>query len=155
MDEAVALLVKYDMHASGGRSYHFQIADASGKTVVVEYIGDEMNVLDPGDPTTARVPAEGKTNMAATNFLLTHVEYDFGGGEDRYATVIGAHEAADGVMDASQAMDPLQSVSRAGTIKDNGEGFQTQWAVVYNLERGTAKICMGGKYDEVHELSIA
>ena len=79
-------------------SYHFQIADASGKTVVVEYIGDEMNVLEPGDPTTAGVPAEGKTYMAATNFLLTPGEYDFGGGEDRYATVMGALEAADGVM---------------------------------------------------------
>ncbi len=56
VDEAVALLGKCDMHASGGRSYHFQIADASGKTVVVEYIGDEMNVLEPGDPTTAGVP---------------------------------------------------------------------------------------------------
>lgn len=155
VDEAVALLGKYDMHASGGRSYHFQIADASGKTVVVEYIGDEMNVLEPGDPTTAGVPAEGKTYMAATNFLLTPGEYDFGGGEDRYATVMGALEAADGVMDASQAMDTLQSVSREVKIRDNGEVFQTQWSVVYNLDRGTAKICMGGKYDEVHELSIA
>ncbi len=42
-----------------------------------------------------------------------------------------------------------------GPLKDNGEVFQTQWSVVYNLDRGTAKICMGGKYDEVHELSIA
>lgn len=155
VDEAVALLGKYDMHASGGRSYHFQIADASGKTVVIEYIGDEMNVLQPGDATTAGVPAEGKTYMAATNFLLTPGEYDFGGGEDRYATVMGALEAADGVMDEQQAMDTLQSVSREVKIKDNGEVFQTQWSVVYNLDRGTAKICMGGKYDEVHELSIA
>ncbi len=35
------------------------------------------------------------------------------------------------------------------------EVFQTQWSVVYNLDRGTAKICMGGKYVEVHVLSIA
>ena len=68
---------------------------------------------------------------------------------------MGALEAADGVMDAQQAMDTLQSVSREVKIKDNGEVFQTQWSVVYNLDRGTAKICMGGKYDEVHELSIA
>lgn len=105
--------------------------------------------------TTAGVSAEGKTYMAATSFLLTPGEYDFGGGEDRYATVMGALEAAEGVMDEQQAMDTLQSVSREVKIKDNGEVFQTQWSVVYNLDRGTAKICMGGKYDEVHELSIA
>jgi len=76
---------------------------------------------------------------------------------DRCATVdeAVALEAADGVMDEQRAMDTLQSVSREVKIKDNGEVFQTQWSVVYNLDRGTAKICMGGKYDEVHELSIA
>ncbi len=91
-----------------------------------------MNLLEPVDPTTAGVPAEGKMYMAATHFLLTPGEYDFGGGEDRDATVIlltpgeydfgggedrdatvmCALEAADGVMDAQQAMDTLQSVSR-------------------------------------------
>lgn len=155
VDEAVALLGTYDMHASGGRSYHFQIADASGKSVVVEYIGDEMSVLEPGDATTAGAPAEGKTYMAATNFLLTPGEYDFGGGEDRYATVVGALDATNGVMDEQRAMDTLKSVSREVKVKDNGEVFQTQWSVVYNLDRGTAQICMGGKYDEVHELKIA
>ncbi len=71
-----------------------------------------MNLLEPVDPTTAGVPAEGKMYMAATHFLLTPGEYDFGGGEDRDATVMCALEAADGVMDAQQAMDTLQSVSR-------------------------------------------
>lgn len=155
VDEALDLLEQYDMHSSANSCYHFQIADASGDTVVVEYVDNEMSVLDPDDVTTAGQPAAGTTYMAATNFLLTPGEYDFGGGEDRYATVMGALEAAEGVMDEQQAMDTLQSVSREVKIKDNGEVFQTQWSVVYNLDRGTAKICMGGKYDEVHELSIA
>ncbi len=58
-------------------------------------------------------------------------------------------------MSERQAMDTLRSVSREVKIKDNGEVFQTQWSVVYNLDRGTAKICMGGTYDKVHELSIS
>lgn len=155
VDEAIALLKQYDMHASGGRSYHFQIADASGRSVVVEYIDNEMSVLESGDATTAGVPAGGKAYMAATNFLLTPGEYDFGGGQDRYATVMNALDATGGVMDEQRAMDTLRSVSREVKIKDNGEVFQTQWSVVYNLDRGTATICMGGKYDEVHELAIA
>ena len=145
VDEAVALLRKYDMHASGNRSYHFQIADASGKSVVVEYIDDEMRLVEPGE--------EGY--QAATNFLLTPGDYDFGGGQDRYETVMAALEGTGGVMSERQAMDTLRSVSREVKIKDNGEVFQTQWSVVYNLDRGTAKICMGGMYDKVHELSIS
>ena len=56
VDEALALLRQYDMHASANSCYHFQIADAAGRAVVVEYIGDEMNVVE---------------SPRATNFLLT------------------------------------------------------------------------------------
>lgn len=44
-----------------------KIADASGKSAVVEYIGNEMSVVEPD--------AEGY--QAATNFLLTPGDYDF------------------------------------------------------------------------------
>lgn len=134
VDEAIELLGSYDMHASGGRSYHFQIADASGKSVVVEYIDDEMKLVEPGD--------EGY--QAATNFLLTPGDYDFGGGQDRYETIMSALRQSGGVMTEQQAMETLQSVSH-----------ETQWSVVYNLDRATAQICMGGRYDEVHELAVA
>lgn len=59
VDEALALLRQYDMHASANSCYHFQIADAAGRAVVVEYIGDEMNVVE---------------SPRATNFLLTEEE---------------------------------------------------------------------------------
>lgn len=145
VDEAVDLLSQYDMHASGNRCYHFQIADASGDSVVVEYIDNEMRLVEPGE--------EGY--QAATNFLLTPGDYDFGGGQDRYETVMSALDAAGGVMTEQAAMDTLQSVSREVKIRDNGEVFQTQWSVVYNLDRASATVCMGGKYDELHEIAVA
>lgn len=57
VDEALDLLEQYDMHSSANSCYHFQIADASGDTVVVEYVDNEMSVLDPDDVTTAGQPA--------------------------------------------------------------------------------------------------
>ena len=56
---------------------------------------------------------------------------------------MGALDAADGVMTEAEAMDTLQSVSREVKIKDNGEVFQTQWSVVYNLDRASATVCTG------------
>ena len=144
VEEAVDLLTRYDMHASGNRSYHFQIADASGESVVVEYIDNEMKLVEPGP--------EGY--QAATNFLLTPGDYDFGGGQDRYETVMGRLAAAGGIMTEGEAMETLRSVSREVKIKDNGEVFQTQWSVVYNLDDATATVCMGGKFDERHELGV-
>ncbi|OUO20864.1 C45 family peptidase [Collinsella sp. An307] len=158
VDEAVALLGKYDMHSSANSCYHFQIADASGASVIVEYIGDEMSILEPGDATTmgALSGEAGVTYQAATNFLLTPGEYNFGGGQDRYQVLMETLTAADGVLSEDEAMDLLQSVSREVQIRDDGSVFQTQWSVVYNLDDLTASIIMGGKYDEpAYEVSLA
>ena len=75
--------------------YHFHIADAKGGSVIVEYIDDEMSVVQ-GD--------------AATNFLLTPGEYDFGSGEDRYAVLRETLDANGGVFEnEEQAMELLES----------------------------------------------
>ena len=132
-----------------------QIADASGDSAIVEYIGDELSVLRPGDETTMGT-SEGTAYQAATNFLLTPGDYDFGGGQDRYQVLMETLTAAGGVLSEDEAMDLLQSVSREVQIRDDGSVFQTQWSVVYNLDDLTASIIMGGKYDEpAYEVSLA
>ena len=150
VDEAVALLEQYDMHSSANSCYHFQIADASGASVVVEYIGNEMSVLEPGDATTmgALSGAAGVTYQAATNFLLTPGEYDFGHGQDRYETLMSTLSAASGVLAEDEAMDLLAAVAQEPHLNSRGEESATQWSVVYNLDDLTASVVMGGAYDE-------
>ena len=46
VDEAVELLKQHDMNSSIGTAHHFSIADASGKSVVVEYVNGEMFVAE-------------------------------------------------------------------------------------------------------------
>ncbi len=46
VEEAVALLGQYDLHASGGISHHLAISDASGASVSVEFVDGEMVVVD-------------------------------------------------------------------------------------------------------------
>lgn len=157
VDEAVALLEQYDMHSSANSCYHFQIADASGASVVVEYIGNEMSVLEPGDATTmgALSGAAGVTYQAATNFLLTPGEYDFGHGQDRYETLMSTLSAASGVLAEDEAMDLLAAVAQEPHLNGRGEESATQWSVVYNLDDLTARIVMGGAYDEpAYEVSL-
>lgn len=157
VDEAVALLEQYDMHSSANSCYHFQIADASGASVVVEYIGNEMSVLEPGDATTmgALSGAVGVTYQAATNFLLTPGEYDFGHGQDRYETLMSTLSAASGVLAEDEAMDLLAAVAQEPHLNSRGEESATQWSVVYNLDDLTARIVMGGAYDEpAYEVSL-
>lgn len=154
VDEAVAMLGEYDMHSSANSCYHFQIADASGDSAIVEYIGDELSVLRPGDETTMGT-SEGTAYQAATNFLLTPGEYDFGHGQDRYETLMSTLSAASGVLAEDEAMDLLAAVAQEPHLNSRGEESATQWSVVYNLDDLTARIVMGGAYDEpAYEVSL-
>ena len=51
VDEAIALLGQYDMNSSIGSAHHLSIADAGGKSVVVEYVNDEMLVTETKEVT--------------------------------------------------------------------------------------------------------
>lgn len=136
VDEALALLSQYDMHASANSCYHFQIADASGRAVVVEYIGDTMNVVE---------------SPRATNFLLTPGDWDFGTGQDRFEALTAAMEAAEGILTEEEAMDLLEAVSQQPQPEKRSS---TQWSCVYNQNRGTVFIAMGMDYDHLYQFSI-
>lgn len=138
VEEALELLRSYDMHSSAGSCYHFQIADATGRAVVVEYIDNEMSVVE---------------SNYATNFLLTPGDYDFGSGQDRFAVLEEAYETSGGAMTAAEVMDTLQSVSQ--DKRSEGKDNWTQWSVVYDTENLTATVCYGMDYETVYQYSLA
>ena len=136
VDEALALLRQYDMHASANSCYHFQIAGAAGRAVVVEYIGDEMNVVE---------------SPRATNFLLTEGDWDFGRGQDRFAVLEETMEASGGVLTEEEGMALLQAVSQQ---PQPGKDSSTQWSCLYNQVRGTVDIAVAMDYDSLYHFAI-
>lgn len=122
VEEALTLLRQYDMHSSMGMMVHFALADKSGRSVAVEYIGNEMVVTE---------------TPVVTNFYLAPGEKQGIGtsqSHTRYEILMkrlneGGAASMDGVRDA------LDSVS-----KDNfGEFESTEWSIVFNLEQGEAR----------------
>ena len=136
VDEALELLSQYDMHSSANSCYHFQIADATGRAVVVEYIGDQMNVIE---------------SPRATNFLLTEGDWDFGAGQDRFAVLEETMDAQDGVFTEEEAMDLLEAVSQQPR---EGKDSSTQWSCVYNQTDGTVRVAMSMDYEHVYTFSL-
>ncbi len=136
VEEAVALLEKYDMQSSGSNgSFHFMIADRSGRAVVVEYPQNQMVVLEQN---------------IATNFYLSD---GFGHGQDRYETIRAACAAApNGVMSEEEAMQVLKSASQP--LSDDKTSY-TQWSAVYNLESLQVSIAIKMDYDAIYYFSIA
>ena len=123
VQEALALLERYDLHASAGMMVHFAIADATGHSVVVEYVNNEMSVVE---------------TPVVTNFYLTPGgKYGIGTEESKLRYEILQDTLAEHpVMSAEDVRDTLDSVS-----KHNFDSVyaSTEWSTVFDQTNGTAR----------------
>lgn len=137
VDEALVLLRQYDMHASMGMMVHFAIADSTGKSIVVEYINNEMVVTE---------------TPAVTNFYLSEGErYGIGTEQshERYDILMKTLEENTS-MEELEVRDILDRVS-----KDNfGEFESTEWSIVFNLSAGKATYYHRENYTQGYVFTI-
>ena len=117
VDEALELLRGIDMHSDIGSAHHYAIADASGKSVVVEYVDNEFVVVD---------------SPAAANHYLCEQKLNVGlyEGDHRYDFLRQQLQEAGGKMDLRQLTTAIASVSQAPA---RGDFLGTAWTMVMNL----------------------
>lgn len=117
VEEALELLRQYDFHSSMGMMVHLAIADADGRSVAVEYVDNEMVVIE---------------TPVVTNFYLAPGEKQGIGtaqSHTRYEILVETLEEQ-GKMTETEVRDALDRVS-----KDNFGGSQsTEWSIVMNQE---------------------
>ncbi len=119
MEEALELLSHYDLHASMGWMVHLAMADATGHSVVVEYIDQQMVVTE---------------TPVVTNFYLTPGDkYGIGTAQSRvrYETLMDMLESSK-TLDVQNMQDALESVSK----HHFSDGETTEWSIVFNLSTG-------------------
>lgn len=139
VDEAVSLLKEYDMNSSIGSAHHFSIADASGKSVVVEYVNGEMLV---------------KETKIVTNHYLADSEKKGTGSEQshlRYDS-LASHEGSAG---REEVRALLESVSQKNYPQDEGSYEKTMWSIVYCPGELRADFCFSENYSHGYELTLA
>lgn len=131
VDEALELLGQYDLHGSMGMMIHFAIADSTGRSVAVEYVDNEMIVIE---------------TPVLTNFYLAEGEKQGIGTEqshERYDILMNQLEETS-QMGMEDVRDALDSVS-----KDNfGEFESTEWSIVMNLSAGEARYYHRENYNQ-------
>ncbi|MCM1329891.1 MAG: linear amide C-N hydrolase [Ruminococcus sp.] len=137
VDEALELLEQYDMHASMGYTVHLAIADNNGKSVAVEYVNNEMIVVE---------------TPVVTNFYLADGE-KFGIGteqsHERY-DILNNFLSENKTADMSAVRGALDSVS-----KDNFNEFEsTEWSVVFNQSTGEVHYYHRENYEKKYAFSI-
>jgi len=146
VNDAVNMFRGYNFFADGEEAeynYHFLIADATGKSVVVEYYrpGESAPVEKPNEKDwTINVLDEDHV----TNFYLSEGWTNLGGGRDRYEKIHSALETSRRTMTEAACMDLLNEVHT--DLKPSEITSNTQWSVVYNLTKKTAVVCVDKDY---------
>lgn len=152
VDEAVQLVQKYNLHDSANTSFHYMIADATGKSAILEWIpvngtdktdndgsARELVVTYNTDPMYEELRENSQFDFQwITNFIVADGYYeddDDMAGYDRYEFINQQLNATGGVVaDEQAAMDILAGVGRRTW---NGGGGVTVHSAVYNLTQKT------------------
>jgi hypothetical protein len=134
VDEAVEIITGYNIDFTGGPPLHYLIADARGKSVLVEFYRGEMHILKNEQPW-----------HLATNFLRSSVEDPQDGHCWRYDQLNDRLNEKQGLLDSKAAMELLAEVAQD----------RTQWSVVYQMARGEVSVAMGQDYANVHTFQIS
>ena len=137
VEEALDLLGQYDLHASMNYMAHFAIADAAGNSVAVEYIDNEMVVVETTVLTNFYL-AEGEKQGIGTS--QSHERFD----------ILTETIAEKPFMTQAEVRDALDSVS-----KDNfGEFESTEWSIVFDQSALTAAYYHRENYAEAYFFQI-
>lgn len=137
VDEALKLLEQYDMHASMGFMTHLAIADSDGNSVAVEYINNEMRVIETPVVTNFYL-AEGEKHGIGT--AQSHERYDI------LMNALGDKPT----MNTEDVRDALSSVSKGNF----GEFESTEWSIVFDQSSGEVHYYHRENYDKRYTFSV-
>ena len=149
VDEAVEIASSYDLHDSASTSYHYMVADSTGKSAILEWVGDtdatdndgsnRKLVVTYNDEDSHIGELEGNTDyQVITNFILQPGYYADSAeeemkGVDRYDRIYEELNKVNGIVkDEQAAMDILEIVGRRSWKNDDKNGC-TVHSAVYNM----------------------
>jgi hypothetical protein len=134
VDEAIDIFKNYNIDFEGGPPIHYLMADAKGKSVLVEFYLGELHIIENEGPW-----------HRATNFLRSSVDDPQDGNCWRYNKINARLIEDQGMLDSKSAMGLLAEVAQENT----------QWSVVYQMAGGEVSIAMGRDYTQVQTFQIS
>ena len=144
VEDAVALAEQYDLHDSASSCFHYMVADSTGRSAVLEWVGADADHDADGSQRQLNVLwndtdalSDSSDWQVVTNFIKTPGYYDGTTAEmkglDRYEHLAAALRETDGIVaDKDAAMDLLASVGRR-TWNNDDSNSNTVHSVVYDL----------------------
>ncbi|MBQ8001903.1 MAG: linear amide C-N hydrolase [Clostridia bacterium] len=175
VDEAVELVKKYDLHDSANTSYHYMVADSTGRSVILEWVPTGTDATD-NDGSRRELVVHYNDNDAylgdseanasyqwITNFVLNPGYYDGCDvsekkGYDRYIKLEEVlRETNATVKDEKAGMQVLATVGRRNWNNDDSNSV-TVHSAIYNLTDKTVYWVSNENWDDesaIFEFSLA
>ena len=143
VEDAVALVEQYDLHDSTNCVFHYMIADSTGRSAILEWVGEDADNDSDGSERHLNVIWNDTDELSdsddwqvITNFIKTPGYYndtDEKHGFDRYECLSERLREQNGVVaDEEEAMSLLAQVGRRNWDNDDRNSW-TIHSVVYNL----------------------
>lgn len=137
VDEAIELLSKYDMQSPNSpKDFHYMITDAKGNCKIVEYVNNEMKIID---------------QKYSTNFYISEEMFGKGHGQDRYDILKDRLEGSMYSLSGEEAYSLLQDVSQHGNEES---GSYTIWSNMYNLTSLEVSVVVERNYDKKYTYKL-
>ena len=165
IEDAVEIAKNYDMHDSGRASYHYMVADRTGRSVIFEWVNGTDKTDNFGAKRKLTItyndgdshigPREAASDFQwITNFIIQPGYYADSSesamvGLDRYNILYDELSKCNGVVaDEMAAMEVLHKVSQR-TIRPKrakNDTILTIHSVIYNLDEKTVLWCGNEQY---------
>lgn len=137
VESAIALLKQYSICFEADEKSHFTISDAKGRSVIVEYVGGEMVVLEND------YPWQVNTNFIVSKFTNEQLAA-VSGGCLRYETAYRFLHKRDGILKGDEPFDLLRKVIQSHTL----------YSTVYNKNSGMVQVAMRREFDTVYQFKM-
>lgn len=138
VDEAIELLRQYDMHSSVDFAHHFAIADASGKSVAVEYVKNKLVVTETPIVTNHYLAAEKGKN----------------GGKQSHARFDVLEKFKGKVMEGSEVAAVMETVAQKNYEQTGDTPHITVWSWVYSPKSKMALFYNHENFRHAYRVSI-
>lgn len=172
VDEAVELVKKYDFHDSANSSFHYMVADKSGKSAILEWVNEDATDSTDIDGTKRVLKVyyndkdemlgedEAKNNFQyITNFIVTPGYYanenqEDMKGLDRYNyiknTINPDGTNTEGKFTKEESLNLLKDLGRRKWNQTVGADSNniTVWSVLYDLDNLEATWISNEEFDE-------
>ena len=140
IDEAVSLLRQYNIYFSGGIDCHYLIADASGKSVLVEYYDGGLQVV------------RADTDYQIASNFIAYNGVNIGEGFTEFARYDAVEQFLlrnNNAVTMSQCEDILNEIGVFSGAVD-----KLQWSVIYNITEKTGRIWPHRRPDDGWEFGL-